>query len=74
MRLGNLRGWAAAVARAKELWPEIPDWAYSVAAKHDTGPRTYEEADWFSVHPITVAETAVRLACSRGWKFERRHL
>jgi hypothetical protein len=74
MRLGDLAGWAAAVVRAKERWPEIPGWAYDLAAEEDTGERTYEEAAWFSVHPVTAAEAAVRAACKKGWRFERRHL
>jgi hypothetical protein len=74
MRIGDLRGWAEAVARARELWPEIPAWAYDFAAEQDAEIRTYEQAEWFSIHPVIAAEHAVRAACARGWKFERGHL
>ena len=74
MRVGDMRGWAEAVVRARELWPDIPAWAFEIAAEIDAPIATYAEAEWFLVHPSTAAEHAVREACARGWKFERRHL
>lgn len=74
MRVGDMRGWSEAVARARQLWPEIPVWAFALAAEQQAEIRTYEQAEWFSVHPSTAAEQAIRIACARGWKFERRHL
>jgi len=74
VRIGDLRGWPEAVERARVLWPEIPAWAFEVAAHQEAAIRTYEESTWFSVHPAVAAEHAVRVACARGWKFERRHL
>ncbi len=66
MRVGELRGWSQAVERARSLWPEIPMWAFDWAAQEKAAVRTYEEAEWFSVHPIVAAEHAVRAAAARG--------
>jgi hypothetical protein len=74
MLVGKMRGWAEAVARAREIWPEIPAWAYEIAAETEAPANTYGEAEWFSVHPATAAEQAVRAACAKGWRFTRRHL
>jgi len=60
VRVGELRGWREAVARARELWPEIPPEAFTVAAELDAEVRTYEQAEWFTMHPATAAELAVR--------------
>jgi hypothetical protein len=70
MRVGDLRGWAEAVARARELYPEIPSWAFDLAADEPAEIRTYETSEWFSVHPTTAGEIATRVACARGWKIE----
>jgi hypothetical protein len=74
MLVGKMRGWAEAVQRAHELWPDIPGWAFEIAAETEAPANTYAEAEWFLVHPSTAAEHAVRAACSRGWKFSRGHL
>ena len=74
MLVGKMRGWAEAVARARELWPDIPAWAFEIAAETEAPANTYGEAEWFSVHPSTAAEHAVRAACAKGWRFTRRHL
>ncbi|HEX9295835.1 MAG TPA: hypothetical protein VF881_08365 [Polyangiaceae bacterium] len=41
-------------------------WAFDWAAQEKAAVRTYEEAEWFSVHPIVAAEHAVRAAAARG--------
>jgi hypothetical protein len=64
MRVRELRGWSEAVQRAKELWPAIPAWAFDLAAEQEAEIRTYEQAEWFSLHPSTAADLAVR-ACAR---------
>jgi hypothetical protein len=68
MRMRELRGWEAAVQRAAELWPEIPLWAFQLAAEEEAPIRTYEESEWFTVHPAVAADHAVRIACARGWR------
>jgi hypothetical protein len=74
VRISDLRGWNEAVERARQLWPDIPGWAFELAGEQEAEIRTYEQAEWFSVHPVIAAEHAVRAACARGWRFDRRHL
>jgi len=71
MRMRDLRGWETAVTRARELWPEIPGWAFELAADDEPPMGTYQESEWFSVHPSAAADVAVRLACARGWRPKR---
>jgi hypothetical protein len=48
-----------------ELWPEIPAWAFDLAAEQEAEIRTYEQAEWFSLHPSTAADLAVRARARR---------
>jgi hypothetical protein len=68
VRVRELRGWVEAVQRAKELWPEIPGWAFDLAAEQEAELRTYEQAEWFSLHPSTAADLAVRARARRERK------
>jgi hypothetical protein len=61
VRVKELRGWREAVLRARELWPAIPAAAYEAAGQLDAEIRTYEQAEWFTMHPATAAELAVRV-------------
>ena len=60
MRFRDLRGWKEAVTRARQLWPNIPEWAFERAGEREAEVRTYEQAEWFSLHPATAAELAIR--------------
>jgi hypothetical protein len=64
VRVGDLRGWREAVLRARELWPEIPEEAFIRASELPAEARTYEQAEWFTMHPVTAAELAVRALAS----------
>jgi hypothetical protein len=68
MRVRDLRGWCEAVERARQLWPEIPSWAFELAAEQEAEVRTYEQAEWFSLHPSTAAELAIRARAKRERK------
>ena len=68
MRYGQIRGWGAAVERARELWPDIPEWAFLEAGNVEAPEATCYEAEWFSVHPTTAGDVAVRVAVALGWK------
>jgi hypothetical protein len=65
VKVKELRGWSEAVARARQLWPDIPTWAFDLAAEQDAEIRTYEQAEWFSLHPSTAADLAVRARARR---------
>jgi hypothetical protein len=65
VKVSELRGWTEAVARARQLWPEIPTWAFDLAGEQEAAIRTYEQAEWFSLHPSTVADLAVRARARR---------
>jgi hypothetical protein len=65
VKIKELRGWYEAVDRARQLWPEIPRWAFDLAAEQEAELRTYEQAEWFSLHPSTAADLAVRARARR---------
>jgi hypothetical protein len=48
------------VLRARELWPQIPIEAFNAAGQLEAEVRTYEQAEWFTMHPATAADLAVR--------------
>jgi hypothetical protein len=65
VKVKELRGWSEAVQRARQLWPQIPAWAFELAAEQEAELRTYEQAEWFSLHPSTAADLAVRTRARR---------
>jgi hypothetical protein len=68
MKIGAFHGWALAAERARELWPEIPSWAFEMAGEQEAGVDAWDQADWLIAHPAAIAERAMRLACAAGWR------
>lgn len=62
MLMREVNGWADAVNRASQLWPQIPAWAIERAGEEEMPEGTYYTASWFSLHPRRLGEAAARIA------------
>lgn len=62
MLMREVNGWADAVNRATQLWPQLPLWAIQKAGDEEMPLGTYFEAEWYSLHVRTLGLAAARIA------------